>query len=279
MCPDAETLAAFLDNRLHEPEREIIAAHLASCEACYFAFSEAARMQLTSAADGGEASWWTRPRTLSAAAVLAAAASMTLAVGLGVMPWQRTDAQLGDLVAAVGTTRMLEPRLTGGFNYGPLATTRTGQQLSISASPDVRIAAAEIDKETEGDTAPAALRLRAVAALMTGSFDAGVFALEQAASQRPNDARLASDLAAAYLVRHRQLGDAADVARALASANRALEVDARLAEAHFNRALAFERLGQGADARAAWQRYLEIDGESGWADEARARLRDLPETR
>lgn len=276
MCPDAETLAAFLDNRLHEPEREIVAEHLASCEACYFAFSEAARMQLTNAGAGAEASWWTRPRTLSAAAVLAAAASMTLAVGLGVMPWQRSEAQLDALVAAVGTARLVEPRVTGGFIYGPLTTTRSGQSMTFAASPDVRIAAAEIDKETATQMTAEALRVRAVAALMTGNSEASVLALEQAVEQRPTDARVASDLSAAYLARHRRLGDAADVSKALASADRALALDPRLAEAQFNRALALERAGEIAAARAAWQRYIEIDSDSGWADEARARLRDLP---
>jgi tetratricopeptide (TPR) repeat protein len=213
---------------------------------------------------------------MSAAAVLAAAASLAIALGVGVMPWQRTEPQLDELVAAVGTTRPVEPRLTGGFNYGPLTATRSGQGLAFSASPDVRIAAAEIDRQTASQMSPEALRARALAALMVGNNDASVFALEQAASQRPDDARVASDLAAAYLARHRLRSDAADLTRALESATRAVEIDPRLAEAQFNRALALERLDRDADARAAWQRYLEIDGASGWADEVRARLRNRP---
>jgi hypothetical protein len=43
----------------------------------------------------------------------------------------------------------------------------------------------------------------------------------------------------------------------------------------FNRALALQMLGTVDDARTAWQSYLTIDDRSGWADEARARLRQL----
>ena len=271
-CPDAETLAAFLDNRLAEREREIIAGHLASCESCYFTFSEAARIQVTAAGQVPRDSWWTRPEMMA----LAAAAVLALTVGLVFMPWQRTDPQLDALVAAVGNTRLVEPRLTGGFNYGPLTTTRSGQPMSLTASPDVRIAAAQIDRDTATEVDPVALRLQAVAALMIGNIDAAAVALEQAASLRPDDARVSSDLAAAYLVRHQQLGDASDLSKARAAATRAVELDATLAEAHFNRALVLERLGEVADARAAWQRYLEIDSDSGWAEEARGRLQSLP---
>jgi hypothetical protein len=276
LCPDAETLAAFLDNRLAEREREIVAGHLASCESCYFTFTEAARIQVTAAGQVPRDSWWTRPRMMSAAAALAAAAVFAMAVGLGVMPWQRTEPQLDALVAAVGHTRLVEPRLTGGFNYGPLTTTRSGQPVALTASPRVRIAAAQIDRDTAAESNPVALQLQAAAALMTGNIDAAEVALEQAASLRPDDAGVFSDLAAAYLVRHRQLGDASDLSKAHAAATRAVELDATLAEAHFNRALALERLGEVADARAAWQRYLEIDNDSGWAEEARDRLQSLP---
>ena len=64
-------------------------------------------------------------------------------------------------------------------------------------------------------------------------------------------------------------------ARGLATANRALEIDRLMPEALFNRALALQMSGMTDDARTAWQSYLTIDDRSGWADEARARLRIL----
>lgn len=278
VCPDSETLAAFLDNRLVESEREIMAAHLASCEACYFTFTEVARTQMMTEADDVAPAWWTRRRVMTAATALAAAASVALAIGLGVMPWQRSSVQLDGLVAAVGTNRLVEPRFTAGFAYAPLpGATRSGQAMAFTAPPDVRIAAAQIEKSTASDSSPAALRARGVAAVMTGDIGAGVAALERATAQDDGDAQIASDLAAVYLVRAGRQGDTADLSRALAAANRAIALNPALAEAHFNRALAMQRLGMSADARAAWQQYLAIDSTSGWADEARAHLNGLPE--
>ena len=47
-CPSLETIGAFVDGRLMERERETIADHVASCEACYFVFSEAAQRNFLS---------------------------------------------------------------------------------------------------------------------------------------------------------------------------------------------------------------------------------------
>ena len=42
-CPELEVIAAFLDRRLGDADREEVAGHLSTCEACYFVFSEAAQ--------------------------------------------------------------------------------------------------------------------------------------------------------------------------------------------------------------------------------------------
>ena len=44
-----------------------------------------------------------------------------------------------------------------------------------------------------------------------------------------------------------------------------------------NRALALQNLYLYEEATADWNAYLEIDSESGWADEARDHLRRLAE--
>ena len=50
-------------------------------------------------------------------------------------------------------------------------------------------------------------------------------------------------------------------------------------EAYFNRALALERLHLGDSARRAWDDYLKRDSTSGWADEARHHVEELPRER
>ena len=85
-------------------------------------------------------------------------------------------------------------------------------------------------------------------------------------------------LAAAQYAVAVQLGRPSVYPEALSAADRALRIDGRLAEALFNRALILERLGLSGEARAAWQRYLEVDGASHWAEEARTRLSRLSES-
>ena len=77
-CPDLETIAAYLDGRLGEDERAAIANHLATCESCYFVFSEAAQINAAVAEPTPVPAWWKKPRVVwpGAAAVLAAAAAL-----------------------------------------------------------------------------------------------------------------------------------------------------------------------------------------------------------
>ncbi len=275
-CPTLETIGAFVDGRFKDREREAVADHLASCESCYFVFSEAARIGARAAQPLAEVRTFTRRHVAwSVTAGLAAAASILLAVNLFVTSrLASNEVELQDLVAAVGTSRTFNARLTGGFMYAPVrGPVRSGQGGAAALSPDLRIAIARIEKDASPQPGPAALRVRGMAALIAGENDRAVNALEGAARQQPANARILSDLSAAYLVRAERSGAVDDIANALANANRALEVERLLPEALFNRALALERSRLVEDAHAAWQAYLTIDDRSGWADEARAHLR------
>jgi Flp pilus assembly protein TadD len=264
-CPSLETIGAFVDGRFKDREREMIADHLATCETCYFVFSEAARTiaAQTKAERPPAPEWW------KYATGLAAAATIVLAVNLfGPFGSNGDERALTQLVAAVGTERTFEPRLTGGFAYAPVRGPVRGSN-DITLSPDVRIAIAEIEKQY------AAKPVAATAAIVSGDTSHAIDILEANAQLRPTDPKILSDLSAAYLARAARSSSPDDVSRALAAANRALEVDRLMPEALFNRALALQISGKTADARIAWQAYLTIDDRSGWADEARTRLRML----
>lgn len=272
-CPSLETIGAFVDERLKERERDVIAEHLASCEACYFVFSEAARLKATAGTEEFVPVPVQKPipiwRQRNVLVGLAAAAMLVIAVNVWSPFGGNADQRaLEHLVTAVGTARTFDPRLTGGFAYAPVRGPVRGAD-DVTLSPDVRIAIAEIEKQTA--TRPVA----ASAALIAGDTTRAIDILEATAKTGSPSAKVYSDLSAAYLVRASRTNTSTDASVALAMANRALEIDRLLPEALFNRALALQANGLTADARAAWQAYLTIDDRSGWADEARARLRIL----
>jgi len=268
-CPSLETIGAFVDGRLMDRERETIADHVASCEACYFVFSEAARTQVVAQTKSNLVSFPRRRVTWPVAmSGLAAAAMIVLAVNLW-SPRSGGDQQaLDQLVAAVGAARTFDARLTGGFAYAPVRGPVRGSN-DISLSPDVRIAIAEIEKQFA--TRPVA----AAAAIVAGDANRAISILDTASRNEPTNPRILSDLSAAYLVRAERTNSKDDASSALATANRALEIDRLMPEAMFNRALALEMSGLREDAKTAWQAFLTIDDRSGWADDARARLRIL----
>ncbi len=276
-CPDLETLAAYLDGRVAEGDRARIAAHLTACESCYFVFAEAARMDTGVAREPAPPRWWARPRVLwpTAAAGLAAAAALVLAVSGSLTSSGRDVPDLTPLQASLATQRTVEPRLTGGFAHAPLRATLRSADAVADVSPEVRIAAALVEKETGTRQTPGALHARGLAWLVAGDVDRAVASLEAAAAARPDDSGILSDLAAAYLVRADRHPGSGDAARALAAVNRALARQPGLPEASFNRAHALERLALVDEAQTAWTQYLTIDDRSGWADEARAHLRAL----
>ena len=179
-----------------------------------------------------------------------------------------------DLVAAAGPARSFEARLSGGFEYGPVRVTRSAEPQPVLSS-DMQLAAAKAEAWSEGRSSAVARALGGSARLLAGDADGAVSTLEQAVKLNPSDPRWHNDLSAALLTRASRTGAELDAPRALAAADQALMLEPRYQEALFNRALAYEVLGQIDLARAAWQRYLERDPTSPWADEARRRLADL----
>jgi tetratricopeptide (TPR) repeat protein len=278
-CPDPETIGAYLEGRLSGPERARITEHLSTCEACYFAFSEAAQIHPAESAE--KPSWWHRwlvpPNIVwRPAAALATVAALVIGIGIGGFGlWRSTQPpELRALVAAVGTDRTVEARLSGGFAYGPLrAPVRAGDGSATPVSPDVRIAAALIEKAANASRTPRNLAALGVALLVTGRPADAVTALENATRAAPDDAGHWSDLAAAYLSRAKREGSADDLVKAVDAADLATKLAPSMKEGWFNRALAIEQIGGLRDeAKKAWQQYLNLDPDSEWSAEAKRHL-------
>jgi tetratricopeptide (TPR) repeat protein len=185
-------------------------------------------------------------------------------------PWSGEIPEVAQLARALGTARLIEPRLAGGFDHGPVPSATSGV-TDAAIPPRAIIAATEAKQAVAGRTDPDSDGARGIADLLLGDADAAIAALERAAGAS-KDARRYSDLSAAYLVRARAIGSTSDLQRALSNAERALEHDATLPEAYFNRALALESSGQDAAATDAWRAYLARDPSSAWAQEARGHL-------
>ncbi len=177
-------------------------------------------------------------------------------------------------MTALGGVRWVEGQLTGGFHHSAFDPAHASSTIP-PAGPTLQRIAREVRDELARRRSPAALWDGALLDLVLHRYSEAVSKLAEAAAQTPVDARLASDLAAAYLARASAGQDPADFVLALTTADRAVLADGRLREARFNRALALERLFLEPEAGEAWHDYLRLDPNSGWADEARAHLRRL----
>jgi tetratricopeptide (TPR) repeat protein len=65
--------------------------------------------------------------------------------------------------------------------------------------------------------------------------------------------------------------------KSLGSLERAIELDPKLPESRFNRALVLDAKGSREQAKQAWREYLELDPNSKWAEEAKRNLQHLEE--
>ncbi|MEZ5288903.1 MAG: CHAT domain-containing protein [Vicinamibacterales bacterium] len=209
----------------------------------------------------------TRPAASSAAWLsLSAAVTATLV-------WCLFGATTGieRLVAAMhGVPRPVEGRLSGGFAYAPLAVPVRGD---TPPAPGWRVLEEAARAQDAADRDPSASHLHALglAALNAGHYDAAVQALEDAGVADAGRAAVQSDLAAAYLARAAVPGHAIDLARAVEAANRAIHLAPTLREARFNYALALTALHLSHEGERAWNDYLEVSLDDGWAHEARQR--------
>ncbi len=273
--PNAETIAALAEGRLDASKLDATLEHVESCKLCMegLALASATHAREGSApASAHPYAWW-----MAAAAVIVA-----IAIGAPLL-WERASRQktpsIEDLAALVPrSARLVEPRLSGGFGWAPY---RGAMRADSPKDPQLlRIggAAADAIEHADRDATAAAQHVAGVAVLLADDPANAVERLTIAAGRAPDDARIANDLAAARYAVALESGRASLYPEALASADRALRLDPKLAEALFNRALILERLGLAQEAARAWERYLVVDPSSPWADEARRRATALPMT-
>ncbi|HVT46109.1 MAG TPA: tetratricopeptide repeat protein [Thermoanaerobaculia bacterium] len=260
--PESEMLAEFVDGRLEGSELSTITDHLLECEECReiagataaFVREEEAKAE---APKQRASPWWIG---LAAAAVLVAALAIPLVRDSG--RW--SSGSIRSLVAAApNDARPIEPRLSGGFAWAPVARVMRGAEDRASAR--LLLADHEIQQALEKRRTARTLHAAGVADALLGRTGSAVAKLREASELASGDASIRSDLAAAHYA-------GGDYEASLQEADKALALDPDQGEARFNRALALEALGRRDEALAAWNDYLAIDDSSEWAGEARERL-------
>jgi tetratricopeptide (TPR) repeat protein len=280
-CPPSEMLSAYIDGKLDDVRRVAMEEHISRCEECYFVVKESAllRAEFPEPSEAPEAraieggGWRGLQRLLPLAA--------TLVVGLGAAAlWHRAQGAdsyataLRPLVEAVGERRFFAPRLTGGFKYGPVVSSTRAAATGPSSEAWATLARAAEMRQRPEPKALAARGSRAAAALFLGEVDLAVSEYSRLVGEDGANARWASDLSAALLVRAASSrGTEADRAEALRLAEKALSLDPSLSEAQFNRGLALQGLDRKDEARRAFTALVE--GGGSWAPAAADALRDL----
>ena len=169
--------------------------------------------------------------------------------------------ELEGLFEAVGAARPSTGRITGGLAYAPRGAIRRAEGGAVSVLREV-LAASRVQRT------PAALAAAGVAKLLAGRLDESVEILTEAVKLSPDDARIHSDLAAAYLARGDSEARRTDLIKALEHAGRAVVLDDRLLEGHFNYAQALQACHLREISVAEWRLYLERDPDSFWGREA-----------
>lgn len=267
-CPPAEELASYLDARLSGERTRAVAEHVAACADCGEVVEGIVAARLAAVLDKPRKG---RPVFRQALAVAAA----VVAVALLAFPLWRTlrppdEGAIASLVEASRGLRLVESRLTGGFEPGVVTRgTNDSENWKIAA------VAQDLKERLPQEPSAADSHVFGVAHLLLGSPDEAVPFLEGAVAGAPKEAGYKADLAAALLERARKQSRPEDAVRALSLVEEALASQPRMKEALFNRALALEALGRSELAAQAWSAYLVEDPDSEWTPLARAHLERL----
>jgi hypothetical protein len=223
--------------------------------------------------------WFATPRRL-------AFATLAFAILLALPAWwirqrnQPVERAMVSLRKSWTVNRPLEPRVTGEFPPLPYERVRSATNLPAPApaptDKDHLLAAeAELKRAVADHGTPKARHALARLHLLKLELDLAEEQLQEVLKAEPNNAAAHVDMAALYYERGAAEQSFPVLMRAAQESEKATALAPTLPEAWFNLALIHERMLLMTEAQKDWERYLELDATSKWAEEARARLRKL----
>jgi len=211
----------------------------------------------------------------------AAAAALLLAIAIpGYRYWQSTqpvERSMASLRQAWDRNRPLEIRVTGDFPYHPYLVTRGPGDKAPANDTKLKAAFAVLALEVETHPTPQAKHALGRLHLLKEEFNDAETLLKQVISEEPKNATAYVDLASVYYEQGVKSESPQYYFQAAKHLQTATEIFPKLAEAWFNLALCHERMLLFTDAKKDWEKYLELDANSQWANEARDRLQKLRE--
>lgn len=188
------------------------------------------------------------------------------------------DRGLAELRIAYRDTRPIESRTTINQDYAPLLVTRGNTTAVVDEKARRRAELLLLDASKSLSDAEAHHAL-GLLYLVDKKYEKALEEFNLALKFAPDKAKLHNDLGAALLEKGRQaeIDEKFDEALenyslALKSLNQALEIDNSSLEALFNKALVLQKMQNPNQAQEAWEKYLEKDSASPWANEARKNL-------
>lgn len=286
-CPSEEQLAAFIDGRLEAEANQRVVEHITTCGDCYDIVSTAWDFQAAERKESGRGGGQVVTGRFGFHAVWAAAAAVAASVVIVFLPPVHDrlfpPSPMTRLISASERldARPVEGRLSGGFPYKKPFSPKRGDVPPDIAHQLLDLAAKNAELTAQQHPSAQTLAAAGTSDLLTRRFsdaiqrysDALVKETETTAVDRAiqlsKNADLLNDLAVAYSERGSQETTPADHRSALNAIGRAAQLKNKDLVILWNRAFILERAGLSQQALKEWQRYLELDSSSPWADEAR----------
>ena len=186
-----------------------------------------------------------------------------------------TDSEvLAALNKAYRAERPVESRITD-LDYAPTKNTRGANDTDKTDKIERDLAKTLALKAVSENPTAENLHTLGRVYLAEKNFDEAIEQFENAVKLTPNTAKLHNDLGVALL----EKGKLENLAKANEEFSKAIVLNKNLLDAYFNQALCIQALNLPNQAKEAWQKYLDLDSTSPWAEEARKNLETLESTK